>query len=274
MKRFKNFWSPEEINLMSTKDIFLMLADLGIPVTKEQFLEDVAICYGSQEIAKRWESQYFITAEGRDRDFPWMSAGVLWQRLAPNKVSTEMLDDMMQEGYEMVEAGDSEGCLLWLDIWEELKRRFTPEMRKLEDADSVFQGSQYLFDWCQDLEQELHKAAIYDETFHDHRIRYCREFCEFFPEDESFVAQMKRSVAESLYLSGRTEEADLEFQACAEAYIKDPWSYIIWGDMYAGENGQPCNPDKAEALYRKALGIHPREDENIRVRIAALRKRP
>ena len=98
---------------------------------------------------------------------------------------------------------------------------------------------------------------------------------KLFPKSESYslMCQMKRAVAESLYLSGRTEEADLEFLACAKVYLKDPWSYIIWGDMYAGENGQPCSPDKAEELYRKALGIDPQQDETVRERIAALRKR-
>lgn len=274
MKKFKNFWSPDEITLMSTKEIFRMLADFGIPVTKENFLEDVATCRSSSAISKRWESQYFITAEGRDRDFPWMSADILWRRLAPNKVSLEMLDEMMQEDEELVEAGDSESCLLWLDVWEKLKPTFTPEMRKVEDAESAFGGTPCLFYWCQNLEMGLHNAAIDDETFHDHRIRYCREFCEFFPEDQKLAGQMKRAVAESLYLSGKTEEADQEFQACVESYPDDPWSYIIWGDMYAGMNGQPSNPEKAEALYRKALGIDPREEACIRERIADLRKGP
>ena len=273
MNNFLDFWSPEDIEPIPTEEIFLMLADLGIPVTEEMFLEEVAACHSAAEIYKRWKSLYVIMAEGRDADFPWMAADVLWRRLAPDKISVEMLDDMMQEGYELIEEGDPQGCHIWLEIWEVLKPRFTPEMRKVDDANSVFEGSEFLSNWCQDLEMELRDAAVHDPTFHDLRIRYCREFCEFFPEETITVPNMKRAVAESLYLSGKTDEADLEFLACVAADPKDPWNYIIWGDMYSGMEGQPSDPSRAEDLYRKALGLDPQEDKGIRERIADLRKR-
>lgn len=32
-----------------------------------------------------------------------MAADVLWRRLAPHKINTEQLDDLMQEGYDLIE---------------------------------------------------------------------------------------------------------------------------------------------------------------------------
>lgn len=272
MPKQSHRWSRDEISNIPTGKIIAMLAMFGIPVTEDGFLRDVAECHGASDIHERWATRHTITAEGFDEDFPWMAADVLWRRLAPDKTSTEQLDDMMQEGYDLNEARDPRGCLLWLVVWERLKPRFSREMRKVEDADSVFSGMQCLFNWCQDVEMELGNAAVADKAFHGHRIRYCREFCEVFPESHDIVSHMKQAVAESLFVSGKVGEAEKEFQALVEADPGDPWGYIAWGDAHAGFRGGPVNPQRAEELYRKALGIDLQEDGVIKDRIRDLRQ--
>jgi len=207
----------------------------GIPFSLEDFVKDIHAHYGSMEIAKKWQTQFTITASGYDEDFPWMAAEVLWQRLAPNKISTVQLDDMMQEGYTLIEKRNEVGaCTLWLKVWEELKPRFDPKVKSIESADSVFSGGQFLSNWCMDLEQELGNAAIRDKKYHDIRISFCREFISLFPESHSHLRSIKRALAESLFISGRTEEAEREFKELVSNYPNDPWGYIAWGDMYAG----------------------------------------
>lgn len=273
----RHHWSQQEISQIPTDKILEKLAMCGIPVVEPDFLKDVGNCYGAGDIYKRWKERFTITTEGFDGDFPWMAADVLWRRLAPTKVSTEQLDDRMQDGYDRQERRDTTGaCELWLAVWEDLKPRFTKEMRTLEATESVFHGYQALFNWCQDLEMELGNAAIDDPAFHERRIRYCREFCELFPDEDSIVPNMRKTMAESLFLSGKREEAERDFEELARVYPDDPWVYIFWGDLYRdfGHEPNPFADDKrAEELYRKALGIDPKEDETVHDRIRDLRTR-
>lgn len=265
-------WSQDEIDRFSTGKIIKRLAAFGIPIDQDSFLKDVADCHGASDVYEHWERQFTITAEGFDADFPWMAAEVLWRRLVPHKVSTGQLDDMMQEGYALIEKRDVvRGCVLWLKVWEGLKPRFAKNMRTVRAADCVFKGSQFISNWCQDVEMKLGNAAMDDPAFHEHRLRYCHEFCEFFPESHAIVPAMKRAIAESLFLSGRTEEADRKFQDIVDGYPDSPWGYIGWGDMYAGFRGGATNVRRAKELYGNALGIDPREDRTVRDRMRQLK---
>jgi hypothetical protein len=273
IKQFAKFWSQDEIALMTTEQILAKLDELGIPVTVEEFLTDVASCNGSGKIYEQWESRFEPMIEGRDADFPWMAADVLWRRLVPHQISTEQLADLVQEGYDVLAAGDlGQACQLWLDAWNVLKPRLTPAMRNCDEVDAHLGWDMYLSNWSQDLETELHNAAIDRPELHESRIRFCREFCQCLPDSRSVIPRMKRAVAESLFLSGRTEEAEREFALLVEDAPDDPWNLILWGDMYASKDHPSYNCERAEALYRKALGSDSKEDNIIRERIGSLQR--
>ena len=270
-ERRNQWWSFKEISQIPTDKIIEKLVMCGIPFSMDEFLIDVHNHYGSGDIYKKWKNRYSITTTGFDGDFPWMAADVLWRRLAPEMISTEMLDDWMQEGYDLIEKRDEVGgCTIWLKVWEELKKRFTPEIRTIEDTDKVFSGSQSLFNWCQDLEMELGNAAIEDGKMHLERIRYCGEFLDHFPDSEYFVQEMGKARAESLVMSGKVEEGEKAFQNLIVKYPKNPWFYIYWGDLYAGfgigrggRDSMESDPQKADELYRKALEI---ESDEVGIR--------
>lgn len=265
-------WSQQEIDEFPTEMIIEKLGMCGISFTEDVFLKDVEECCAASDIYNRWKARFTLTATGFDADFPRMAAEVLWQRLAPGKVNTEQLDELMQDGYALIEQRDhAAGCRLWLTVWDHLKPRFTKAMRTIEQADTVFEGYQHLFNWCQDVELELGNAAIDDRAFHDHRIRYCREFCEFFPDEKEIVEHMKQAVGEALFRSGRVAAAERHFEQLVKEYPKSPWSYITWGDLYVGYADRKGDPQRAEELYRKALGIDPAEGETIRQRLRDLK---
>ena len=93
------------------------------------------------------------------------------------------LDDHMQKGYVLLEKNKTiEACTIWLEVWDKLKSRFSPDMKSIEDAERVFSGLQSLYNWCQDLEMELGNAAWDDRSFCIKRMAYCLEFCSFFPD--------------------------------------------------------------------------------------------
>lgn len=266
-------WGRDEVADLPTAAILDQLGWFGIFVTEEDFLRDVAESMGADDICRQWEERSSVTAKGWDVDFPWLAADVLWRRLAPDRLSNEQLDDLMQEGYARIASRDAVGgCALWLKVWEGLKPRFSPDMRKIEDAESVFSGGQLLFNWCQDFVNELGNAARADKAFHEHRLRYSREFCRQFPESHNLANNMMRAMAESLFKLGRVEETEGEFCALVDAYPGNPWSYIAWGDLHAGFFGGAANPLKAEELYRKGLGIDKKMDGMILERIRDLKK--
>jgi hypothetical protein len=270
----KHKWYSEDVMELPTSKIIEKLVMLGIPFTQEAFLIDVHNHYGSGDICKEWEKRYTITAKGFDEDFPWMAAEVLWRRLVPDKISTMQLDDWVQDGYELTEDDASvAGCDLWLKVWENLKPRFTKDMRKVEDADEVSFKSQYLSNWIQDFDMELSNAAVdtEDKSYYDRRIIFCRECMGFFPDSIQNSISMRRGIAEALYMSGRIEEAEQEFQKLVLAYPNDPWSYAAWGDMYADVDGGIYNPEKAEELYHRGLGLQPSEDKYLEERIRDLK---
>jgi hypothetical protein len=107
-------WSLEEIELFSTDEIVSKLRSFGVPFETTQFLEDVQRFYSGEELADHWKKAHAITARGFDVDFVWMSAIVLWERLAPDVTSAERLDKMIRRGYQGLEGGkgDSRGHLL------------------------------------------------------------------------------------------------------------------------------------------------------------------
>ena len=174
---------------------------------------------------------------------------------------------MIDEGYDLIDDKDEAGaCTVWLKAWEILKTNVTPDIKSIEDADSLIDEEEYLFNWVQDLEMGLGNAALDHPLFHDARVRYCREFIQMFPRSVEIVKHMKLAIADALFQSGKKSEAEQEYKRMVAEYPKYPWGYIHWGDFYAGEDNA-----KAEVLYRKGLGMRKAEDKVIQERIQALR---
>jgi len=251
-------WSLEEVRAFSTEQIIQKLQDFGVDFREEQFLEDVKKFYSASDLADYWGEIYPVTAEGLDEDFIWMAAIVLWERLAPQVVNSEQIDDMMQRGYDLLEEEKVvEACTLWLKVWEFLKGRFSPDMKSIEDAEQVFSGTEFLLNWCQDLEMMLEKAGKEDISFFEKRIEYCREFCTYFSESDSLIIHnMRRDEAESYFAIGMLERGEMAFQALIEEFPNSAWGYIGWGDMYylSRMNDKiPLDYEKAKRLYQMAL---------------------
>ena len=250
-------WSIEAVETLQTNKIIRKLRGFGVDFKRSQFLEDVKRFYSACELADHWMGNYPITAVGFDEDFIWMAAIVLWRRLAPDVVNSEQLDEMMQRGYDLKEERKvKECCTLWLEIWKHLKKRFTSDMHSINDAERVFSGMEYLFNWCQSLEMELGSAGVGDADFFRKRIEYCRDFYRMFPDtDSSIIANMKRAEAESYFYLGEKEKGDVAFKRLIEEFPESAWGYIGWGDMYCLFRGEklPRDYDKAAKIYRMGL---------------------
>ena len=251
-------WSMEKVETLSTNAIIRKLRDFGVDFDRKQFLVDVKKFYSAEELADHWVGVYPITAVRFDIDFIWMAAMVLWRRLAPDMVNSELLDEMMQRGYDLKDERRLEECCnLWLEVWEHLKKRFTSDMSDIEDARRIFSGTQSLYNWCQDLDMELWNAGLEDTRFFKKRLEFCREFCRMFPDTDSLViVNMKRGEANSYFFLSESERGDEAFEKLIEEFPESAWGYIDWGDMYCSvmqDDKVPADYDKAERIYRMGL---------------------
>jgi tetratricopeptide (TPR) repeat protein len=272
-------WNFDEIEALSTEGIISKLKGFGIDFDEIQFQKDVNNFYSACELADHWKTVYTITAIRFDLDFIWMACVVLWKRLAPEVINSEQLDDLMQEGYKRLQGKRKdetvEACKLWLTVWDHLKNRFTSDMKSIEDAERIFSGLQCLFNWCQDLQLELHNAGLYDRSFYRKRIEYCREFYFFFPDSPELITMnMKIAEAESYFSIGRFEEGEQAFKALTEKFPNSVWGYISWGDMYNDflASSVAKDPSKARKIYQMALNINSEEKKHVIDRLESLTK--
>lgn len=257
----------EDVKHLSTEEIIQRLQNFGVAFNEQQFLQDVKKFNSVAELDKYWHKIYPITAQGRDVDFIWRAIEILWERLAPEVMNSERIDSLMQEGYELLEQQEAiKACTIWLEVWEHLKKRFTPDMKSVEDTERVFDGEQCLANWCQDLEGELHNAGLDNPVFFEKRIKYCQEFCLLFPKtDWLTIHNMKRAVAESYFALGMQEKGEAAFQSLVEEFPNYAWGYIGWGDMYCERpihKNIQVNYGRAEELYKKALKMACGEDKS------------
>ena len=252
--RIRRLWTYEEVNEMTTEEIIQLLLNMGIPFDKDEFLRDTEECYSAEQISEGWFRFFEVTAEGRDEDFPWLAAWVLWERLAPaNNLSLEKMSDLIDEGADYSFADDpATASDIWLRVWEALKYKCKFEPSTLAFLDGHYRGSFFVSNFVQDLEIELHNAGVRDKTYFQKRIDYCREFLNFFPdEDELITHNTRRAIAKSYASLGDYERAELEFEKLVQDFPNNPWGYIGWGDMHFRRDDY----GKAKELYTRALTV-------------------
>ncbi len=276
LKRLAEGWDFDKIEPMSTSEIFARLWRLGVAVTPEEFRQAALRHESAERLADEWFARYPFQPEGRyDEDFVWMAAIILWKRLIPDRLCFEQIDERMQEGYDLLEAGrTASACDAWWQVWQWLKDKVTPERNTLDALDKAFRGTQAVFNWCQDFEMELENAGIDDPAYYRLRIRYCREFLETFPTvDWLMRGNFLRAEAESLWRLGEVKAAEARFAALIEANPDWAWGYIGWSDEYWLFKNSQKNYDKAEAILQRALALPNLEDRgDVLDRLNDLRK--
>ena len=256
-KRLAEGWSEEKIEKMSTAEIFSRLNRLGIKTSKAQFLKATRHYESANQLSEdEWYARYTLQPEGRyDEDFPWIAAIVLWKRLVPDRICFEQINDLMQDGYDLLEENRTpEACDAWWQTWEWIKEKVTPERNTLAAFDEAFRGTQSVFNWCSHFEMELHNAGLEDPNYIRMRIRYVREFLDTFTE-LSWLRRgnFLRAEAESYWHLGEIEKAESKFEALIEANPDWAWGYINWSDMYAMSFYEPVDYDRAEEILQRAL---------------------
>ena len=275
-KRWKEGWTFEKVEPFSTAELLARLARFGVTVSAERFVQDARRHDSAESLNKEWEKTYPIRwTDTFDDDFVWMATVVLWKRLVPDHIAFEQINDEMQDGYELLEAGKTgAACDKWWQVWQWVKKKVTPARNTLAAFDNAFVGTQCVFNWCQDFEMELGNAGLEDPAYYKLRIRYCQELLSTFAEiDWEMRNNFLRAEADAYWELGEIETAEQKFAAIIAQNPDWAWGYIGWSDHLWLYHSSSKNYERAEEILQQALD-RPQMDERNDVveRLRDLRK--
>lgn len=189
--------------------------------------------------------------------------------------SEDQLDDLMQEGYKLLERGRRKAAVdKWLMAWERIKEMAGPAMRTADAFDVAYRNlTQSLFNWCSDMELELINAGANDVDYFAHCVRYVDEFlAQFSDESDDRRVGMLRARGEALWRLGRRSEAEAAFEGLCKRYPDKDEVYVGWSDCYRFYS-DPKEYERAEAVLLQALARSTLEDyELVESRLAELHK--
>ena len=209
---FKDFilrsWTLNKVRNMSTLEIIEKLGSMHVDFEIERFKKQAQNYISAIELAEdHYYTQNFV-AQDQDEDFIWLAMIELWNRIIPEKYNAEMIDDLIQEGYEDIgKRNNMDGIEKWEKAWNMIISIVPPHITSVTDADKFLPGlSQSISNWSPDFKMELANAGTKDASFYMKRIKYCQGFRRIFPHsDESIIKNMLRAEAESY-----TELGDME----------------------------------------------------------------
>ncbi|OGL42952.1 MAG: hypothetical protein A2161_06030 [Candidatus Schekmanbacteria bacterium RBG_13_48_7] len=254
----KTGWSIDKVSKMSTDEIITQLRKYGISFSHEGFLKLVQGRNSAWEISEIWFEENDVSCTGKEEEFLGLAACELWKRLYPEHPSVEMLDDLMQEGYELLESGQRRrSCDLWWAVWLVLFERFTPEMTMIQDTASVFSGFQSIYNWCQDFENELINES-YDPKYAKMGMSYCQQWItQFIDEEDLLQVNFRRALAEFFSQLERSKEAIDVLHEIVERWPKNIWGFIAladeYGHMFCSSGIVPYDEKKANEWLDEAL---------------------
>jgi tetratricopeptide (TPR) repeat protein len=176
----------------------------------------------------------------------------------PNHTGTDVaqLDSLIGKGYDLQRGHQSAlACDRWLEAWDLLKTMIASDVTTTGAATKTLPGlTEYVDNWCQDLEMELRNAGLDSDEYHGYRLDYARDFLERFPdEDRLTVLNFRRAEGEALWDLGRRAESEASYAALVDEMPDDAWAYIGWADHYWLLHDSPKEYARAEAILERAL---------------------
>jgi len=251
-------WELSDVEALSTDEIVEKLADHGIETSESTFRNRIENFNSATTLSEQWEAEYEVDATSYDQDFIWMAAEVLWKRWAPDIPNKERIYDFVQEGRDLREKGNrAEACDRWLTAWEYIVAVTPDEITTIEEADRKLPSFLSLEAFIRSADSDLATVAEDDPAYHEHRLEFCQEVCEQFPDaSDEFLLDFRHFVADSLAELDRTADSRVEFESLIEEYPEDPWAYKKLADSYWLEDPDELTREEMERtaeLYQAAL---------------------
>lgn len=178
----------------------------------------------------------------------------------------KIVDEKIMSGYDYLANGQSQkACDIWLEAWEDIKSIMAEAgINNIDELQKRYQWSEYIFNYVQELEAELHNAGIEDKGYFRKRIQYCEQMLALCgKEDDLMVENTRRAIADSHFELGNEEECDRLYDMWLGSDPNWGWGYIGWSDCYHfGPNKTDERLQKAEMIIEKAL-----EQKDLRDRL-------
>ncbi|WP_407270773.1 SEC-C metal-binding domain-containing protein [Radiobacillus sp. PE A8.2] len=252
-------WTEEDVNNLDSDAIMDHLTGFGIPITEDEFKQEISNVKSVDDLLREWEKRYRLNSNDPMIDFAFLAIKVLAARLAPTHPLLEQIDDLMQEGYDDEQFNQEERAVeKWMEVWQKtlqwIEDKQLTDIRELDRITSPL-IIQFYSNWVQDFEMALANAGRYDTKYKNLRKNFTNEFLEKFPDsDSSMIRNMTVAKGEALFGLGEYEESNLVFENHIQEDPNNPWTYIRWGDLYNHEM-RSKKPDKERAifLYKKAI---------------------
>ncbi|PTV99842.1 SEC-C motif-containing protein [Halanaerobium saccharolyticum] len=247
---------PEDVEKLDTQTIISRLKFYGIDFEIKKFKENAKNYHSASKLSDDWYNEYHINASGREGDFIWVAAWILWNRLIDNRKCDEQLDQKIYIGYELFRENNfKEGCDVLLEVWESFKNRIkNNKFNKLKDLDKNFNSDFYLTELVNELLMKLDILSYKDKNYAKKEIKFCQEFLELLPKSlDEHLKVIRRSEASAYINLGQIEKGDELFKKLIEDYPDWIWSYIYWGDQYDFVDNSLSNKEKAKKIYKEAL---------------------
>lgn len=265
----------EKIESYSTETLVQILNEFGIPFQKERFLKKMQEFYTVEELTNHWELKYDIKEPEIYSRVGWMIVRVLWDRMAPDVIHGEKINEIMMQGYSLLwENRFKEACDTWLKTWNFIKQRYAPEITSIKDVDDRFNGGELIHNWAQDFSIELLNQGIREEQYLEERITFSKEKLEFFPDSEDyFIQDVMRDLGETYFYLDRPKKGKEIFKNLIERFPEFTWGYITWGDYYAGFFSDKFDYERARSIYQMALERCSDHIDSIKKRMAMLKEK-
>lgn len=191
-------------------------------------------------------------AEGEARRWEQVRAGTLPPL---PRTPDEELEDLIDEGHRLLEQHQVTAASdRWLQAWELVKRMTRPEIRTPLAFGRAYDLDVRVSNWGPELDLALKGAGQRDPVYHEHRLRYSREFLALFPDThEGEVIHLARAQGEALWHLGKKAEAEAVFAALVERFPDEGMAYLGWSQLYWLEDESAKDFARAEAILQRAL---------------------
>lgn len=149
-------------------------------------------------------------------------------------------------------------CDIFLKVWEDLKRLMQQgAIKDIEELQAAYPWQDFVANWVQDIEQELHNAGLENPVYFNKRIQYCEELLTWVgASDQLMIENTRRAIADSYFALDNMAECDRLYQGWLQDDPTWGWGYIGWSDCYHwGFKDTALDQAKAAQIVSQALAV-------------------
>ena len=258
--RLSDMWSMSKLEVLSTEDIMLQLAKLGINAEKRLFILYAEGEHSAWNIGKRWVSDSECCITDQDEDFVSVAACELWKRYLPERPSIEMVDDWVNEGYALDDDGKQvEAYECWQRVWVHMLAVFTPEMTTYDSVDSVFKLGPFFLNWIHDYEELLDSLIWDDKPLLKVGIPFLKQAIKQFSEEPNIIV-LKCDLGRWLFEDGRVDEGIKAYEDVIKVYPDKAAGYVTFSQMFEQKNKSWFDLNRAIQLLERAKSTCPADE--------------